>query len=821
MSDSAANSVPGNAPEPRSIVEAQTAVATVDVTTVAERADDQATVMKVAKISTDVFNRDLLLTRVDITNADTPFINLVGFFPCFEAYLNNTFVQNHVYGYKFYRGDLVLKFNLVTPGSCFGAYVIQALCDGYVNPVSSGIDDQGMDDIHTSCSDVFGILNCETGNSVELRLPFVNPYECAPTAGVLSTPLGNSVMWRILVWPLTPVTSTIATTALGQITCFAHMENPVFEVQKFQGKDAFKKSLEKGEKKQGTVGRIASTTAKVAAAVTNVAPFLAPFTGPLAIGMGAVATIADIFGFTRESSPLMPNPLVSRLTSSLAPIDGSDPSDPIALANGNAVSIDPRIGGGEGEDPMSFGSLFERWTLVRSFSISKATPVGGVYNIPVTPTLPGVTLGRAFHTVAGYVGLPFSYWSGDMEYLIYIPSSANVKGSLQVFWDPAVFPTIATTYVSDPTVYLSGTMIDLCGSSATYLKVDMAGQVTAKLNEPVYETGTTRSIDYCNGSLAFYLNAEVTTPRTDGVPVTVLIFARGGKNMKFHVPKALTTYGGSTSSVTTVNTTFRLQGLREFDPTVESTHVDLTDSTQLAPVVQINYGEDIASCRGLAQKFSYAGPLQLSNRTDGDVPRTYASLSFPRRSVTAGDGNGIGYFPGAAAYGYDTLGDGTVINYWSWAGHYLQMFCGFRGGHRIKVFQRDVGASEDVIYPLHATAMCINDLANLATLLPQGSSPSASGDLFTHEVIQPVTRGTGAEYSIPYYGAGRYTTGFGYVTKGQDYPHTDRMARGLFWLPAWAFKAADTTKIFDLYMAGGPDISVARYRRVPGLIIAP
>lgn len=818
MSTSDANSVPGNVQAASLTASTSSALVAVEPTTVVDKADDGRTVMRSAIIKPSIFSRDYFLARIDISNADTPFINLVGMFPAFESYFNSTLVAAHVTGYSFFRGKLVLTFNIANPGSCFGAYVVQALCDGFVNPVGSGLDDATVDDIHTSCSDVFGILNCETSNSVVLELPMVHPYESASMSTV-TTPLGISTMWRILIWPLTPVTSTIATTALGQISVYAHLDDPVFEVQKMQGKkNAFTASVDKSPKKQGTVGRIASTTAAIASAVTNVAPFLAPFTGPVAVGMGAIATIADIFGFTRDTSPMMPTPLVNRFTSTLATIDGTDPSNVMALSNSNAVSIDPRIGGGTGEDPMSFASLFERWTLIRSFSLSKATAVGGVYNVPVTPTCPGITLGRAFHTTAGYVGLPFTYWSGDMEYLIYIPSSTNVKGTMQVFWDPNVFPTTATVYAADPTVFLTGTMIDLSGSSSTIVKIDMAGQNVCKFNEPVYDTGTTRALDYCNGSLSFYLTSEVTMPRADAVALTVLIFARGGSNMKFHVPKNMTTVGGDVSSVTPVISTFRLQGLTVIDESVETTTADLTHCAQIAPVVQVNFGEDIASVRGLTQKFSLAGSVSISNKGVADTPQTFAGVCFPRNSFAVVDSNGAGIFPAAAAIGYNGAGVGTVPNLWSWAGHMLMMYAGFRGGHRVKVLQRDVGAGSDDLYPLHCAVMTPGDLQRYVTAFPGYTVPT-NASLFVHEDIQPISRESGLEYSIPFYGCQRYERGFNMISHGFDQAYVDHHPLAIFWAPSWSFKAANTVKAFDVYMAAGPDISVAHFRRVPSLVV--
>jgi hypothetical protein len=822
MSENANNSLPSKMTASQKGVEG--AVEVTEPTIVVEKSDEALSVMRSAVIPpVEWAMRDILVNRIDIANTDTPFINLLGVFRAFEAWYLNSWVTAHATGYKYFRGTLVITANMVTPGSSFGAYVVQALCDGMMNPVGSGVDDAGVDDIHTSCSDVFGILNCETGNSVVLRLPFVCPFEAMSfDATFANTPFGNNGMWRLLLWPLTPLTSTINTSALGQVTFFAHMEDFEMEVHQFQGKKSsapFKASLEKPVKKeQGRFGKIASTTATVAAAVSNAVPFLAPFAGPVAVGMGALATIADIFGFTRESSPTMPTPIIPKLTSTLATIDGIDPSEVLGLVNSNAVSIDPRIGGGTGSDPMSFGDLFERWTLVRSFGISKATPVGGVYNIPVTPSFPGVTLGRCFHTTAGYVGLPFQYWSGDMEYLIYIPSHPNIKGALQVFWDPSVFPTATTTYATDPTHLLSGTMIDLSGSSCTFVRVDMTGLTSSKFNEPVYSTGSTRAIDYCNGSLSFYLNAEVTTPRTDALVVTVLIFARGGKNMKFHVPKTFTSWGGENDQITLTNSTFRLQGLSEFDPSVESTDVVLAQGQGSTPVVQVHYGEDIASARGLVQKFSYAGTVLLENSTDVSKPRPFASLGFPQNSDYY-SGQGHGYIPDTSALGFDPINPtGSVAQVWTWANHYLRLFCGYRGSHRIKLYHRDTGVPVDDTYPVHVGALVPNDIQSMGYVI---NALNRRTSIFTHESIQPISESAAGEYLIPFYSYQKYVSWWDLdITGGLDYPYAAKSARAFIWMPTGAFKVSGDQKSFDIYQAGGPDISVAHFRRVPGLIVA-
>jgi len=412
----------------------------------------------------EVLTRDVLIYTQTIANTDTPYLNMLGNLDPWFDYLSAPYIRQRLLGYNQISCGLHITAKVTAPGSAYGLYNLAAVCDGGWDPRDTDVGERELDNATfdspwNTVSDEHVFLNLEMRNTAELSLPWESPADSFQLSLIDTPTFVHPGCWRLLLFPLAPIRSTIASTATGTIRIYARME-PGYHLENlhFQGKHALTNRMPVPNDNEGPPPKkgskwseMGSKAASVAAIAGAAFPAIAPLAEPVAAGLAAISAMGAAFGFTRESAPQEPTPIISRMTSSLAQVDGLDTGEVIAMSMTNALSIDPRAGGGEGEDPMSFASLFERWSIIETLDISPSTALGKFGEIPVTPFYAKATLGTRYFTTAGFVGLPFAYWRGGMEYMIYIPSSTNIEGQIQILWDPSELSTEGVPYTTDPT----------------------------------------------------------------------------------------------------------------------------------------------------------------------------------------------------------------------------------------------------------------------------------------------------------------------------------------------------------------------------------
>jgi hypothetical protein len=632
----------------------------------------------------EVLETPFLLFKTNISNTDIVGDPMWLAIDPFRLFISSPLVQARCVGKRFLRGTLVITANMVVPGSAIGAYNLQALCTGGLRVnAAEEVDGISQDTIWSSFQDTFAIMNVEMQNSVTLELPFEYPVNGLE---VVSGVTIDAMLWRIQLYCMSPLQSTITTTASGTINVYAHFKpDHKTMVKKYQSA-----RFPVPRKQPGPVSSISSKLGTAASTISTMIPSIAPYAAPVAVGFKALASVADIFGFTRDADPKVPDPFVPRLTSNMVVIDGPDISEPLGMSTTNAVTVDSSLTGGDSSDAMSYSSLFSRWSLTDTITITSST-VGKITARSCSPFKGNLHNGLAHFPVAGYVGLPFNYWSGSLEYLVYIPSHQNIKGMLQVFWS-AQNPALP----NDPTPYLSGTMIDLSGTSATLLRVDMAPKCPSRKVVPFTTDTSTTPVDDTNGYLVFYMPNVMTSPKATQT-LTVLVFTRGCSNMRFHTPRTVAAYGsGPGYYPMTGFARYESKPINYGDDNVDP-NVSLQPSTTLCsgtdyPVIALNYGEEVASVRALIQKFSYVGTANLGLGTLTTDAPAFCLVSFPPpvgqsgsttipRSIKPVLANDQGLDP-------FLLTTPFIVSPWTYSAHYLAMFNGYRGSFRVKIIPR-------------------------------------------------------------------------------------------------------------------------------------
>jgi hypothetical protein len=721
---------------------------------------------------TDVFQRDTLLLRQTIDSLDTPLINLVGLFDLYGEYLSNPLIASYLTNYSLCRFDMVITVRLVVPGSCYGLYNVQLLCDGG-EPTSTAAEGDGpsFDSPYTSVGDLFALLNCELKNSAVIDIPFEHYQD------MISTREATPRCWRLLVWAFSPLSSTINDFVSGEIQVYGRMA-PGYKLTNLRFQMGKKKKKSTAEQfpvreaassggKWSTFGtKMASGLGTLGAAI----PAIAPFAEPAAAGLAAISSVASMFGFTRDASPEKPMPTVRRVFSTFGNVDNLDSGEISALSVTNATSIDPRLGGGDGEDPMSFPSLFERWGLVDTFTISTTTPVSVVRQIPVTPFISAQTLGVTYLTPGGYAGMPFRFWRGGMEFMIYIPSSPNLEGTLQVFWDSLGSSSDWNPLTVDPTNILPNVSVNMNGTSATQIQVGYSqapGSCPKAVQTGLPITTSITASGSVNGKLVFRVMSPLTAPKVTSATVRVLVFARPMQDMRFGVPANK----GLTESFDQIHFQMgpRLEWQMDRDNLEMSSQVVLQESDSY-PSKEMLFGEEFMSARALWQHFcSYA---DMSGVTLGSFPH-FPPVARASSSIDVWN-NCTPVRPGYAPMTYYA--------------YYSQLYTGLRGSTRYKL----VGGTTAVNW-------------YIGVFDPEPTSYGVHTDAMD---VQTATRENGVEVTVPYYHKNKYLL-------AREYPIV-YLSPGLRLDSLWpnVNPPGGTT----LFVAAGSDTTVTRFRRVPGII---
>jgi hypothetical protein len=369
-----------------------------------------------------------------------------------DLFLNNARIADKVKSYFYIRGTIQVIIVCNFPGNCYGSYVISAL--PYADLLSSTQGAIASVDLHpVNCMQVdhFGRVDCANAENIVLQLPFVWPYDWASieSAGNIAS---MRTMWKLYLTCLSPVRTAInGGEAIGTAKIYANLLDYELTVPHI-GLEGQKTAHLKPNHAMKHLApevheKVAAKAAKVSGAVDKVqhvaeklekVPIIGAYAAPVAKAASAAKKVFSMFGFTRENAEEHPTPIVQRSVTNIAHFDGSDSSEMAALTPGNTISIDPTLAGFDDKDCLSTADLFNRWTHVKTFTWSYSTPQDSlVVSVPITPMYAtGGTDAKFQFMTAGYFGLPFKYWRGDMEYLVVLPVSKLHRGSLQAVWLP-------------------------------------------------------------------------------------------------------------------------------------------------------------------------------------------------------------------------------------------------------------------------------------------------------------------------------------------------------------------------------------------------
>jgi hypothetical protein len=754
-----------------------------------------------------VFQRKVLVVSQPLSTTDIFLADQLSGLDIFSVYFANAMVLRKITGFEFFKGTLKITATITAPAGSYGAYNLIAYPYPWISnttsPVSRPVPVGQMlgngPDPFTSFQGVHSLIDIGQSNVVEIELPALGVADAFPldiTANASS--VGG---WRLSLFALSPVTSANSATAIAAtFNLYAEMLPDFVMFNNIPQGKTHKEQDHPPRRKPSEFGQA------VSAGISNLGaaiPILAPFTAPVAAGLAAVSSLASIFGFTRTSQPAENTPMTIRGLENIANCDGADTSEVTALMVGNTLSIDNTLRFGTEEDVMANESLFQRWTMIANFPWATTDAAGTVlFSFPVTPSYFSNILGVMYPTVAGYVGLPFTYWRGDMEYMFYIPVSAFHRGRLQIVWSNSNNYQTFTTR----TEILNNAIIDVETSHSFTTTIGYNRHVPA-LENVIYtpsiagRQNTDVLPESSNGFLAICVaNVLQNMTQTIASTVRIIVLARAAPNMKFMVPKHSDRATNLANKVVFASQYKYQGGIGQEDSGNEE--VPIIPRSGDYPLAEVCCGESFESIRALIQKFS---PVYSQQSTTAAGKRVIVMRHFPTTSGFAPILNSI--------ISQRTPSSNVPVPspLFQWYVHYSLMFAGQAGSIRYKCVLNHNATGTNITGGDLVMAHWSDAYTPIGTVDYDPFSPTFAQQAMTnHVTMQKGVDNTTLNVTSPYYHRYKFcmvnpSTNLGGATDQPnqfDYFYADRAG----------------PNDFTIWAAGGPDTSFVAFYRTPRLL---
>jgi len=727
----------------------------------------------------DVLKRWIRLTINEIRDSDEHREDITTLTPWSDI-ISNPEIIKALSPYAGISGTIEVMFKPTCPGSCSGIYVVSLLCRAGDTEIEPGFTSKTGYVYNQAYEDNHAIINCEFCNPVIVECPWVHASK-----QFYPLILGASDPWLIELYCEAPLLSTISSTpTVGKVEVYIRFKEYKLHGLSLQMKDP-KRNL------------------KASDVVSTAARFSSQYSGAVGTGLSALSTVMDWFGYSREARQEQPTQASRCLGGNVALVDGSDGSNNVGLYGDCSVGDDfTYCQRPTNEDLMSFESLFSRWRPVTHFecgvdgALSHVLPVSPFYDGYYFKTLTDISYTPS---VAGYVGLPFTYWRGDMEYLIRVSSSSNVKGQLLVMFDPYSNANVANMTAS-AIHRLNNVVIDLTGSSSTLISVGYSASEFVKNVMPLAHSSPRNSETEKGtaGVIHFSLLTPVLAPKSTYL-VHITVFARAKSNMRFYLPSNIVSKINASGEKISTNELY-LQ-MAPPDPGRNLT-ADLVETNGNFQAKECLFGEEVLSVRAMMQKFCAFSRFDLVNGVN-----VYHFPALP---------SGCSPAEQQVIWRSD---QSKRINF-NYTNYYGSIFIGIRGGSRFKIYFEDPFESIDSnfikfgVIPFTDAELGLNAVSALDLFF--GTYSSQVGDIIG------LWQDSFAEFVIPQQGS----TAFEKVHRDLQLPTALALPFSRF-VRAFALVLVNSggglyppaTGAIGMMQAMASDVGCSRYRRTPSIIM--
>lgn len=735
-----------------------------------------------------------------------------------SLYLENSRVSNRIANFNLLRCKLHLKFVINANGFMYSRILTSylpfhnwdALTESSALFPNDAVQESQMPHI---------FLNPTTSTGGEMVLPFVwhrnNIY-------IPTSEWDN--MGRITLRSLATLKHANGATGVATITVFAWAEEMSLNV--LTSVDPSTMSPQSGDEieeanKQGMISGPATAVSRMADALA-VIPQIQPFATATSMVAKGVASAAKALGYsrppqTRDNYPVKPVPV-----SSLALTTVPDTVQKLTIDDKQELTIDPRIAGLSGDDPMSIKEIASKESYLTQFDWSVGTAPGTLlWNGRVDPCTFAYDGVSKIHMPATCVAaLPFKYWTGTMKFRFQIMSSAYHKGRLKISYDPnwvnaEEFNTMYTRVVdiaseTDFTISVSN------GQDVTLLDHHIPGVDSIT---QLYSTTRYVAKEEGNGVLAVSILNELTTPNsTVNNDITINVYVSMGDDFEVYVPTenfAYYVYKPQSGEEIVMSP----QSGEEVVPdafTQDQDQPEHTTSVSIGPTISnldevslVFTGESVKTFRQLLKRYNLHRSFGVVFTGDRLIYQNTAYFPYLRGNVA----NAINTTALAASYNYCN----TILLHWI-----VNCFSGWRGSLRTKIIPQGYYKTDDRLMTIHVERDLIDSGAynqyrsTMVTAPAYGSSSIAAedavvgtsglhktfgarGQMYCIDRINPT-----AEFEIPFYSNNRFIPG-----KIEDYTGPRGFSsHEMSGIDYYIWVNGNNTTTFDFRYAIGEDFNV-------------
>ena len=479
------------------------------------------------------------------------------------------------------------------------------------------------------------------------------------------------------------------------ISVFAWMEN--VELTMLTSSDAYALSPQSETleaNKEGIVSGPATNIAKVASKLTNV-PYIGQYALATAGAAKGIAGVAKLFGYSRPALTKDNEPYKPVGFSSMALTTVPDGASKLTVDDKQELTIDPKIAGLDGPDPLAISSIATKESYFTQFVWSQgAAPGAFLFSNRVDPCLYGEVLAAPSNKIllpaVAATSLPFKYWTGTLKFRFQFVCSAYHRGRVRIVYDPNTYSAeteynVNYTHILDLAEQQDFTVEIGPSQPRTFMEHAIPGVTT--INDLYRTTSTLPKQTYGNGTLSVYVLNELTTPNSTVTnDIRVNVFVQAGEDFEVSVPSdSIANYKFAPQSGEVSPTAINNQGLDS--PEQNEDIVELADPGAYNDHLNVVYnGEAIRSFRTLLKRYNYHSVLAQPSTT------TTLTVSNIRRSA-------FPYYRGEIPEAVDNTTTvpitpynycNTVMLHWV-----TQMFAGYRGSIRWKVLLSGGSANTD------------------------------------------------------------------------------------------------------------------------------
>lgn len=761
----------------------------------------------------DFFARPIKIREIEWPVGASLFIQ----FNPWSLYFDNSRVSNRIANFNLLRCKMHLKFVINANGFMYSRVLSSYLpfhnWDALTE--SSGLFPEDLVQ-ESQMPHIF--LNPTTSAGGEMILPFVWPRNnlFIPTAEWDN-------MGRITMRSIAPLKHANGASGVATISVFAWAEEVSLNV--LTSVEPSTMTAQSGEEideanAKGTISGAATAVSKVASAL-SVIPQLKPFATATSIAASTVAGVAKALGYsrppqTRDNCPIKPVPM-----SSLALTTVPDTVQKLTIDDKQELSIDPRIAGLSGDDPMNIKTIASTESYLTQFDWQVGTSPGTLlWNARVDPCTFSQS-GSKIHLPACCVAaLPFKYWTGTMNFRFQVLSSAYHKGRLKVTYDP--------NYVdSDEFNTMYTRVVDLASETDFTISVSNGQDVTLlehRIPGVASQTELHSSSRYIakekgNGVLEVTILNELTTPNsTTNNDIVIAVYVSMGDDFEVYVPTddfARFVFKPQMGEEVRMVPQMGQEVVPDsFDGEQDKPEHDGGD--QIGPTMDsldkvnlVFIGECVKSFRQLLKRYSLHSSLALLATGDQLIYLNTAYFPYLRGHVAGA----IGSTALGATYNYCN----TLLMHWV-----VNCFSGWRGSIRTKIVPSGYYKTDDKLMSIHverdlidsgaynqyrltrsaATAYANNNqAAEDAVVGTAGTHKTfgAKGQTYSLDRINPTI-----EFEVPYYSNNRFIPG-----KIEDYTGPRGFSvHEMSGVDYYMWVNGNNTTTFDFRHAIGEDFTV-------------